>query len=148
MKIRSLVFPMIMICFSLVALIFIQGFEAPMFQDASVDAKFFPRVIAIAILIISLLLILQEKIKPSLQTIPPIFSKMAIYGFLYLIGYAVLIHFIGYLYATLAAFTLYLICFKVKKPSYYVTAWLFVFGIYYLFSEVFIISLPEGALFF
>lgn len=148
MKVRSLVFPLLMIGMSLIALTLIQGFEAPMFQDASVDAKFFPRVIAIAIAILSALLIVQEKIKPSQKEIPTVFTKMALYGFLFLIGYAVFIHFIGYLYATLAAFTLYLICFKVKKPLYYVIAWLFVLGIYYLFGEVFIISLPEGTLFF
>ncbi|GAK20703.1 hypothetical protein JCM19052_1203 [Vibrio sp. JCM 19052] len=69
---------------------------------------------------------------------------MAIFGIGFLVAYALLIHIIGYLIASLIAFTAYLVFFKVKKPLYYLIAWCFVFGVYYLFGEVFYIALPQG----
>ncbi|MGB2079882.1 MAG: tripartite tricarboxylate transporter TctB family protein, partial [Vibrio sp.] len=105
MKDRSLIFPALMILLSTVALVLIGQFEAPMFQDASVDATFFPKVIAIGIIILSVLIIIQEKIKPSQKDKAPMFSKMAVFGVIFLIIYATLIHYLGYLIATLTAFT-------------------------------------------
>ncbi|MFA0442766.1 tripartite tricarboxylate transporter TctB family protein [Vibrio sp. 10N.286.49.C2] len=148
MKDRNIVFPSLMIIFSVLALVVISQFNEPRFQDASVDAKFFPMVVSIAIIIISIALMIQSKLKNSIpQNLSPVFTKLSIFGFCFLIGYAVLISFIGYLYATLFAFTFYLVAFKITKPLYYLIAWAFVFGIYYLFGEVFVISLPEGSLF-
>ncbi|MCL9773985.1 tripartite tricarboxylate transporter TctB family protein [Vibrio methylphosphonaticus] len=146
---RNIIFPSLMILISLFALVIISQFNEPMFQqDASVDAKFFPSVVAIAIIVISAILMIQSKMANlAKQETSPIFTKLSIFGLFFLVGYAVLISFIGYLYATLLAFTLYLVVFKITKPLYYVVAWSFVFGIYYLFGEVFVISLPQGSLF-
>ncbi|GLR02762.1 tripartite tricarboxylate transporter TctB family protein [Vibrio hyugaensis] len=142
---RDIIFPCLMIVISAIILVIISQFDKPHFQDASVNAQFFPSVIAIAQIIICIALIAQRKLKAPLKTNSlPLFSKMAVFGIGFLIAYAVLINLVGYLIASLIAFTVYLMCFKVKKPLYYLIAWVFVFGVYYLFGEVFYISLPQG----
>ncbi|MDG3086325.1 tripartite tricarboxylate transporter TctB family protein [Vibrio hannami] len=147
MKERNILFPVLMVIISILALISISQFDNPRFQDASVDAKFFPTVVSCIIIVISVLLAVQSRLKKESDNITPIFSRLSIFGVGFLLAYAVLISFIGYLPASLIAFTAYLAVFKIKKPSYYAIAWTFVVGIYYLFSEVFIISLPTGSLF-
>ncbi len=142
---REIFFPLLMIVISSVVLVLISQFDEPHYQDASVNAQFFPSAIAIAQIIICIALIVQRKLKASIQPpAVPIFSKMAIFGIGFLVAYALLIHIVGYLIASLVAFTAYLVFFKVKKPLYYLIAWCFVFGVYYLFGEVFYIALPQG----
>ncbi|USD67315.1 tripartite tricarboxylate transporter TctB family protein [Vibrio sp. SCSIO 43136] len=146
---RNIVFPSLIIALSAFILVAIGQFAEPRFQDASVDAKFFPTVIAIAQIIICIVLMIQHWIKKNPDAeLAPIFSKMSLFGLGFLFGYALLIHVFGYLIASLAAFTAYLVFFKVKKPLYYAVAWTFVLGVYYLFGEVFVIALPEGLLFY
>lgn len=142
---RHVIFPSLIIVFSAVVLFLVGQFAEPRFQDASVDAKFFPTAIAIIQIIICAALLIQHKLKKAQsEKEQQIISKMAVFGISFLIGYAFLITIVGYLYASFVAFTLYLICFKVKKPLYYAVAWSFVYGVYYLFGEVFYIALPEG----
>lgn len=142
---RNIVFPSLIIVLSAIVLFFIGQFAEPRFQDASVDAKFFPTAIAIAQIIICIALIIQHKLKAGVtQEQKVIFSKMALFGIGFIISYAVIILVTGYLYASLIAFFAYLVFFKVKKPLYYVVATLFVFGVNYLFGEVFYIALPQG----
>lgn len=144
---RNLLFPSIVIVLSALTLVVISQFAEPRFQDASVDAKFFPAVIAIFQIIICIALIIQNKLKTKTEIQTNIFSKMVGFAVAFLIGYALLIDLLGYLPASLIAFTSYLLFFKVKKPIMYVVAWVFVFSVYYLFGEVFYISLPQGTLF-
>ncbi len=142
---RNIVFPSLIIVLSACVLFLIGQFAEPRFQDASVDAKFFPTVIAIAQIIICIALIIQHKMKSGVtEEQKAIFSKMAIFGIAFIISYAVVIQIIGYLFASLLAFFAYLVFFKVKKPLYYVVATAFVFGVNYLFGEVFYIALPQG----
>lgn len=141
---RSVIFPSVIIVLSAIILAVITQFEQPRFQDASVNAQFFPTVIAIMQIIICIALLVQYKLKKIESDGQPILSKMALFGLIFLCCYAVLISIIGYLYASLIAFTIYLVFFKIKKPLYYVVAWVFVFSIYYLFGEVFYIALPDG----
>lgn len=141
---RSVIFPSVIIVLSAIILAVITQFEQPRFQDASVNAQFFPTVIAIMQIIICIALLVQYKLKKIESDRQPILSKMALFGLIFLCCYAVLISIIGYLYASLIAFTIYLVFFKIKKPLYYVVAWVFVFSIYYLFGEVFYIALPDG----
>lgn len=148
MKSRHVIFPSLMIIFGALSLYFISQFAEPRFQDASVDAKFFPSVVAIAIILLSGVLVIQHVVQKQLAKEElPIFTKLSLFGLAFLGGYALLIHVVGYLIASFIAFTIYLIVFKVKKPLYYAVAWAFVYGIYYLFGEVFIIALPEGLLY-
>ncbi len=144
---RNIVFPSIMIVLSAIVLFLVGQFDEPRFQDASVDAKFFPTVIAIGQIILCIALIIQHKMKKNAEAQNPLFSKMAAFAVAFIIGYALLISVIGYLYASLVAFTLYLVFFKVKKPLYYLVAWVFVGCVYYLFGEVFYIALPQGLFF-
>lgn len=141
---RNVIFPSLIIVLSAIILAVISQFEQPRFQDASVNAQFFPTVIAIMQIIICIALLVQYKLKKIESDGKPILSKMALFGLIFLCCYAVLISIIGYLYASLIAFTIYLVFFKIKKPLYYVVAWVFVFSIYYLFGEVFYIALPDG----
>ncbi|MEF1289646.1 tripartite tricarboxylate transporter TctB family protein [Vibrio sp. M260118] len=142
---RNIVFPSLIIVLSAIVLFFIGQFAEPRFQDASVDAKFFPTAIAIAQIIICIALMIQHKLKAGVtQEQKVIFSKMALFGIGFIISYAVIILATGYLYASLIAFFAYLVFFKVKKPLYYVVVTLFVLGINYLFGEVFYIALPQG----
>ncbi|MCZ2720752.1 tripartite tricarboxylate transporter TctB family protein [Marinomonas sp. 15G1-11] len=146
---RDIVFPVLIIIFSATVLALIPQFSIPSYgqQDASVGAKFFPTVLAILQIIICIALLAQRKIKQLKTTASAsIFSKMSLFGLGFLIAYAVLISFLGYLIASLIMFTLYLIFLKTKKASYYLFAYFFVVVIYYLFSQVFLISLPEGIL--
>ncbi|TXR53495.1 tripartite tricarboxylate transporter TctB family protein [Reinekea thalattae] len=147
---REVVFPVIVIVLCAVVLALIPQFEVPLYQqDASVGAKFFPSVIILAQLVICIALIVQHLMKKHRSQLDesettPIVSLMSLMGLLFLIGYAILISFVGYLPASLLSFTAYLACLRVTKPLYYLIAWLFVFGIYFLFAKVFFISLPTG----
>jgi len=150
---RNIFFPSLIILLSLIFLVFISQFPEPRYQDAPVGAGFFPAVIAVLQIIICSVLILQYKQKQQNQKQKetkesPLVSKHSIFGFTLLIGYAALITLVGYLPASLIGFTYYLVYYRVKKPLYYAIAWIFVFTIYFLFGEVFVISLPEGLLFF
>lgn len=155
---RNIFFPSLIILLSLIFLVFISQFPEPRYQDAPVGAGFFPAVIAVLQIIICSVLIFQYKQKQNNQQADkqkqqetneiPLVSKHSIFGFTLLIGYAALITLVGYLPASLVGFTYYLVYYRVKKPLYYVIAWIFVFTIYFLFGEVFVISLPEGLLFF
>lgn len=141
---RNIIFPSIIIFLSAVAFAVITQFDKPMYQDASVDAKFFPMVIVIAQIILCLILIFQHISKKSKIKEEPLITKMSLFGIFYILGYAILISIIGYLYASLITFLFYLVYFKVKKPLYYIVALAFVLIVYYLFGEVFYISLPEA----
>ncbi len=148
---RNVIFPSIIILLSALAFAVITQFDEPMYQDASVDAKFFPMVIVIAQIVICIILLIQYRYKQyhieedsSGTKEEPIVSKMSLFGVAFLIGYALLIGVIGYLYASLFAFIFYLLYFKIKKPLYYIIAVVFVLAVYYLFGEVFYISLPEA----
>lgn len=143
---REVVFPVILIAFCTVVLALIPQFQVPLYsQDASVGAKFFPTVIVIGQIAICIALIVQHFLKKSDPAeAKAIVSKMSLMGLVFLVTYAVLITIVGYLIASLVSFTAYLAFLKVKKPLYYIVAWVFVFAIYYLFAKVFFISLPEG----
>ncbi len=145
---RNLVFPLLVILLSSVAFVLIGQFDEPLYQEASVDAKFFPRVIVLGLIILSVALFIQHKLdKRNSDYETPTFSKLSLFGLGFLGSYALLIHLVGYLIASLTAFIVYLLFFKVTKPLYYAVAIGFVFGIYYLFGTVFVIALPEGSLF-
>lgn len=145
---RNIFFPGLMIFLSLVVLVLITQFPEPRYQDAPVGAGFFPTVVAIIQIIICSVLIIQYVKKKTVKKEIKLITSHALFGFTLLIGYAALITLVGYLPASLVGFTYYLVYYRVKKPLYYVVAWVFVFAIYFLFSDVFIISLPEGLLFF
>ncbi len=145
---RNVFFPALLIVLSTIILVVISQFSEPRYQDASVGAGFFPTIIAIIQIIICAVLIFQYKNKKKSATEEPLITSESIFGIAFVIGYAVLISLVGYLIASLVAFTFYLVYFKIKKPLYYVIAWVFVLTIYFLFSKVFIISLPEGLLFY
>ena len=143
---RNVIFPSIIIVLSAIAFALITQFDKPRFMDASVDATFFPMAIVIAQIVLCLVLIIQylnKKKSEGVSEEEPLISKMSMFGLAYLIGYAILISVIGYLYASLFAFIFYLMYFKIKKPMYYIVAVVFVLTVYYLFGEVFYISLPE-----
>lgn len=149
---RNIIFPSVIILFSAIAFALITQFDQPRYQDASVDATFFPMVIVVAQIILCVILMVQhikkkkseEVSQQQSSTEEPIISKMSLFGLSYLIGYAILISVLGYLYASLFAFIFYLAYFKIKKPLYYIIAVIFVLTVYYLFGEVFYISLPEA----
>ncbi|WP_428197469.1 tripartite tricarboxylate transporter TctB family protein, partial [Aliivibrio kagoshimensis] len=109
-----------MIIISAIALAVITQFDRPMYQDTSVDAKFFPMMIVIAQIAICIILIAQHKFKKAAEQQEPLMSKMSVFGVAFLIGYSLLISVVGYLYASLIAFIFYLVYFKVKKPTYYI----------------------------
>ncbi|WP_299689096.1 tripartite tricarboxylate transporter TctB family protein [uncultured Vibrio sp.] len=142
---RNVVFPSIVILFGAVALWLISQFDSPMYQDASVDASFFPTMIVIFQIIICAVLLVQQKMKGVEKVNTPLITKMSLFGIGYLIAYAFTINYLGYLYASLIAFAVYLIFFKVKKPLYYAVGVGFVFTVYYLFGQVFYIALPEAS---
>lgn len=141
---RNIIFPFVVIVFSAIAFAVTTQFDKPMYQDASVDAKFFPMVISIALIIISLILMVQSKLEKSPIKPQALVSKMSLFGVIFLFAYAVLISVLGYLFASLLAFVIYLLYFKINKPLYYLVAVTFVLAIYYLFGEVFYISLPQA----
>ncbi|WP_394241442.1 tripartite tricarboxylate transporter TctB family protein [Vibrio astriarenae] len=142
---RNVVFPSIVILFAGIALWLISQFESPMYQDASVDASFFPTLIVVMQIVICAALLIQQKLKGMEEVDGPLMTKMSVFGIGYLIAYAVAINYLGYLVASLIAFVAYLIFFKVKKPVYYAIGLGFVFTVYYLFGQVFYIALPEAS---
>ncbi|MGX9417528.1 tripartite tricarboxylate transporter TctB family protein [Vibrio sp. RC27] len=147
---RNTILPMTVIVISVVLLFLINDFDLPLYRDASVGAQFFPTMIAIIQIILCIVLIAKDRMnkEPAEETSSkPIFSKLALYGIIFLLSYALIMQVFGYLIASLVCFTAYLLFLKVKKVSYYVTAWVFVFSVYYIFGEVFFIMLPEGTMF-
>ncbi|WP_086981759.1 tripartite tricarboxylate transporter TctB family protein [Vibrio aphrogenes] len=141
---RNVVFPSIIIVLSAIAFAVIAQFDSPRYQDSSVGAQFFPMAIVVCQIVICVLLLVQHKWQGTTTRQAAFISKMSLFGIGFLIGYALLIGVIGYLYASLAAFLFYLIYFKIKKPIYYLIAIIFVFAVNYLFGEVFYISLPQA----
>lgn len=145
---RISIFLSLVIAACVCVLFLVTQFEQPRFQDASVDAKFFPTMVAIGQIILCLILLLQHKWqKANSSPTSVIFSKMAAIGIMYIVSYVLLINLIGYLLATLIAFTVYLAALHIKKMTYYLVAWSFVGAVYYLFGEVFYIALPEGIIY-
>ncbi|WP_413699839.1 hypothetical protein ACLKMH_21155 [Psychromonas sp. KJ10-10] len=57
---RNIIFPSIIIFLSAIAFALVTQFDKPRYQDASVDATFFPMVIAIAQIVLCLVLIFQH----------------------------------------------------------------------------------------
>lgn len=145
---RNIFFPSLVIILSLLVLVFISQFPEPMYQDASVGAGFFPAVVTIIQILICAVLIIQHMKKQKKSEDVPLISSHSVFGISFIIGYAVLITLAGYLIASLVGFIAYLLYYRIKKPLYYVIACIFVFSIYFLFGEVFLISLPEGLLFY
>lgn len=145
---RHILFPLCIMLFSLVSLYIIGQFDQPRFQESSIGAGFFPTMIAIFQLLLCAGLIVQHKMKKQREAEPPLLTAMSVYGILFVLGYVAGIYFLGYLIASLLAFTLYLVFFKVKKVSWYIIAWAFVGLIYYVFGEVLFIALPEGLIFY
>ncbi|MFT6927490.1 MAG: putative tricarboxylic transport membrane protein [Psychromonas sp.] len=145
---RNIFFPTLMILLSAAILGIITQFSEPMYQDSSFGAGFFPTIVAIIQILICAVLIIQYKKNNKAAKEAPLLSGKSVFGISFVISYAILISLVGYLIASLIGFTFYLLYYKIKKPLYYVIAWIFVFAIYFLFGEVFVISLPEGLLFY
>lgn len=139
------IFPVFTATLSAYALYLISLFDEPRFQDATVNAKFFPTTVSIIIIMLSLAIFFQEyrkRSEPAERTV--IFSKKAMYGLLFVVSYITLIYFVGYLFASFISFYAYLLCLRVKKIIYYIVATVFVITINYLFGSVFYIALPQG----
>jgi hypothetical protein len=148
MKTKSLIFPVIVVVISFIALYFISQFPTPSFQDASVTSKFFPTAVAIIQIIICFFIILGELLNRKETTYKAaFFNKYSVFGVVFIISYVALIYVFGYFFSTLAAFIVYLFFFKIKTISYYITAVIFTCAVYYIFANVFFVSLPEGLIF-
>ncbi|MPW31805.1 tripartite tricarboxylate transporter TctB family protein [Agarivorans sp. B2Z047] len=144
---RYNVLPTLIIFLSAISLWLISGFNAPRYQDASVDASFFPTIVSLVMVLLSCLMLYHHiRSNGNRQTTcsdDPLVPSGALLGMLFIAYYVLLIAVVGYLLASFVAFSTYLLALKVKRLSYYIAAWSFVTIIYYLFGEVFVIALPQ-----
>ncbi|MDB4837429.1 tripartite tricarboxylate transporter TctB family protein [Marinomonas sp.] len=145
MKVKNLFFPIFMIVLSVVVLILTSQFQTPLYQDSSISSAFFPNAVAILQIIICLFIILGEYLKQQKQEdSESMFNRYSLFGAVFIISYVVAIYLFGYLISTFLAFLAYLLFFKTKNVWYYVTAILFTTVVYYVFTSVFYVVLPEG----
>ncbi|MCV2401976.1 tripartite tricarboxylate transporter TctB family protein [Marinomonas sp. C2222] len=147
MKVKNLFVPIVMIILSVIVLFLTSQFPTPLYQDSSISSSFFPNAVAVLQIIICLALIVGECLKGKVQSNQGAgFNKYSLFGAVFIVSYAVAIYLFGYLISTLLAFLVYLFFFRSKNVWYYVTALVFTSVVYYVFTNVFYVVLPEGTI--
>ncbi|MBZ4683338.1 MAG: putative tricarboxylic transport rane protein [Fusobacteriaceae bacterium] len=126
-------------------------FKQTLIVDIGLGADFFPKLISIIIILISILLIyLSIKNKELSNNVSSVFNsdmKNSIIGMFLLIIYGISLNIIGYLISTIIFCYIFLHIFKVKNILLKITiSLIFSLIIYFIFNRVFLITLPVGIL--
>lgn len=135
--------------FALVFLFLATQFKQPYGDTNGVGSSFYPIT---ATLILSLLCIsqlvmeLRSSDQASSGTVNSFWPR-ALMVFAVLVIYGFGIELIGYLPATVTGFTAILFLLGVRRWSWYLSAPIFSFVLYYIFSKIFMVFLPTGFLF-
>ncbi len=123
-------------------------FKSTLIKDNYTGPEFFPRFVAMGMIILSLLLIVTSLRLDKNQQRVRFFTKamkVPLFTMLMLIVYAVfLLKLLGFAASSTLLFWALLAFMKVKKMAFYVAAPLFVIGVTTLFRFVFLVQLPTG----
>ncbi|ADO83907.1 tripartite tricarboxylate transporter TctB family protein [Ilyobacter polytropus] len=151
MKKINIVTGIIFIIFSIFIFIQAIGFKQTLIVDAGLGAGFFPKLIAAATIILSVLLIISAVKDESLTSkVSDVFNsdiKKPLLGMVLILAYGFSIMVFGYLISTIVFCYIFLQIFRVKKLiTKIAVSVIFSFVIYFIFGTVFLISLPTGLL--
>jgi putative tricarboxylic transport membrane protein len=151
MKKVNIAIGIIFILFS--AFIFIQAnsFTQTLIVDTGLGADFFPKVISCGIVLLSGTLIFSSiKNKSLSDKVEEVFNsdmKKPLIGMALVVAYGICMTLIGYLVSTVVFCFIFLTMFKVKKMlTKILVSVIFSFVIYFIFSNLFLINLPQGFL--
>ena len=127
-------------------------FKQTLISDNYLGAAFFPRLIAVCMMLFSAFLIFSgikvpkdpQKEASEIQALFNTEMLRPALGAVLLLIYLPLIQILGFFFTTLLLFVGILRLVKVKTLSYYIIAPVFVGVIYGIFRYVFLVQLPEG----
>lgn len=151
MKKVNIIAGFVFMLFSFCIFIGAMSFKQTLIVDSGLGADFFPKVVSIITLILSGSLIYSSyKNKTLGSNIKEVFNsdmKKPLLGMFLIIIYAICINIIGYLVSTIVFCYIFLQIFKVKKKiTKILVSLIFSSIIYYIFSNLFMINLPQGLL--
>lgn len=133
--------------------IFIQAvnFKQTLIVDAGLGAGFFPKAVAAATILLSILLIVSsikdEKLTSKVSDIFNSDIKRPLLGMALILIYGGSIVLVGYLVSTIIFCYIFLHIFRVKKlVTKIAVSLIFSLVIYFIFSNIFLITLPQGFL--
>ena len=123
-------------------------FKVPAFDSGAPSPRIIPGICLVVILLCSLVLIIQSLIfkKEKIVEFDWTNEKPAILLIVLLCIYVFLIVKIGFILASAVTFVILLFYSGERKPFIYIFTVALAVGIYFLFSQVFHVSLPSGIL--
>ncbi|NMA01656.1 MAG: tripartite tricarboxylate transporter TctB family protein [Clostridia bacterium] len=150
MKQANIITSIIFILFGFWIIYASKSFEQTFLSDNFIGADFFPRIMAIIMIILAVFLLITTFYDKTLKDtkISDILNKkmkLPIAGTFVLIVYLLVMEFLGFIIATIALNLVLLLIFRVKKLQYLVLVPLLTtIIIYYAFSNFLMVPLPQG----
>lgn len=125
------------------------GFQQTLITDNYLGAAFFPRIIALCLSLVSVMLIVSSrKSKEKAEAEEQIFALEKMFRPLLVIAglflYMLIIKFAGFCISSTLLFWSILAVSQVKKPLFYLIAPLFIGVVYFVFRYLFLVQLPTG----
>lgn len=126
------------------------NFQQTFLADNFIGADFFPRIMAIIMIILAVLLLITTFYDKTLKNtkLSDIFNrsmKLPIVGILILTIYLLIMDYLGFIISTIVLNLVLLLIFKVKKLHYLILVPLLTtLIIYYVFSNFLMVPIPEG----
>ncbi|MDR2860300.1 MAG: tripartite tricarboxylate transporter TctB family protein [Elusimicrobiota bacterium] len=137
----------VFIVFAVITIFLTFGFENSVFGNDYSGPGFFPRICAIAMIILSALLLFQNRHEQPLKNMNLTFLKIPAIGLASLIIYVLLLKIIGFTISSFILIVVLLRLFGVKKPiTIPFFAVLISWIVNYVFNDLLTVSLPEGLL--
>ncbi|MDR3244237.1 MAG: tripartite tricarboxylate transporter TctB family protein [Elusimicrobiota bacterium] len=136
----SIVFAIIVICIS-------TTFDKSIFGDDFSGPDFFPRICAVCMILLSLMLLLQNRKEVPVKNMSFKPFAVPIIVLLVLMVYILLLKVIGFTIASFLLCMFFLKIFGVKKPIIScIFSAIAAFGVNFVFNDLLAVSLPEGIL--
>ena len=151
MKKLNIAIGIIFILFSTFIIVTSNSFTQTLIVDTGLGADFFPKLVSALTIIFAATLIFSSIKDKSLNSdITTVFNsdmKKPLVGMALIILYVICLTIIGYLISTIIFCYIFLHIFKVeKKLTKGLVSVIFSFVIYFIFSNLFLINLPQGFL--
>ena len=125
------------------------NFKQTLIMDNYLGASFFPRIVSVVLIFLSIVLTLSGwKNKTGEQDGPSVFTKEKLIRPFIVIGelviYILLLNISGFCITSVLLFWSILLTSKVNKRSYYIIAPVFIGIVYAIFRYIFLVQLPVG----
>lgn len=151
MKKVNIAIGIIFILFSTFIIVKSNSFTHTLIADNGLGASFFPIILSVITIILSASLIFSSiKDKSLSENMSEVFNsdmKKSLMGMGLIVLYVICMTIIGYLVSTVVFCYIFLHLFKVKKMlTKGLIAVIFSSAIYFIFSNLFLINLPQGLL--